>query len=58
MHANLVAGLSGGATVLLHDSACTSPPAAWVAALGALPLLLDDCERLGLRVGTLAEHGI
>jgi peptidoglycan-N-acetylglucosamine deacetylase len=54
----LLGGLDGGATVLLHDSGCTSPPGAWQAGLGALPLLLDECERRGLRVGPVAEHGL
>jgi peptidoglycan/xylan/chitin deacetylase (PgdA/CDA1 family) len=54
----LLGGLDGGATVLLHDSGCTSPSGAWQAGLGALPLLLDECERRGLRVGPVAEHGI
>ena len=31
------------ATVLLHDSDCTTPPGKAAAALGALPWLLDDC---------------
>jgi peptidoglycan/xylan/chitin deacetylase (PgdA/CDA1 family) len=57
VHAALTDGLTGGATVLLHDSDCTSPPGSWRAALGALPRLLDDCERRGLRVGPLGEHG-
>jgi len=57
VHATLADGLIGGATVLLHDSDCTSPPGSWRAALGALPRLLDDCERRGLRVGPLGEHG-
>jgi peptidoglycan-N-acetylglucosamine deacetylase len=54
----LVTGLDGGVTVLLHDSGCTSPPGAWQAGLAAVPLLLDECERRGLRVGPLAEHGL
>lgn len=54
--ATLSAGLTGGATVLLHDSDCTSPPGASDAALGALPLLLDECARRGLTVGTVADH--
>jgi peptidoglycan/xylan/chitin deacetylase (PgdA/CDA1 family) len=54
----LVSGLEGGVTVLLHDSGCTSPAGAWQAGLGAVPLLLDECERRGLRVGPLAEHGL
>jgi len=49
--------LAGGATVLLHDSDVTSPPGSWRAALGALGLLLDECDRRGLRVGPLGEHG-
>ncbi len=54
----LIRGLDGGVTVLLHDSGCTSPPGAWQAGLGALPRFLDECERLGLRVGPLAEHDV
>ena len=54
----LLRDLDGGVTVLLHDSGCTSPPGAWQAALGALPLLLDECERRGLAAGPVAEHGI
>jgi peptidoglycan-N-acetylglucosamine deacetylase len=54
----LVTGLDGGVTVLLHDAGCTSPPGAWQAGLAAVPLLLDECERRGLRVGPLAEHGL
>lgn len=50
--------LRGGITVLLHDSDCTSPAGSAMAALGALPLLLDECDRLALRVGPLAEHGL
>ncbi len=49
--------LAGGATVLLHDSACTSPPGAVEAGLGALPWLLDECAGRRLSVGPLAEHG-
>jgi peptidoglycan/xylan/chitin deacetylase (PgdA/CDA1 family) len=57
VHDTLSGGLAGGATVLLHDSAATSPPGSWQAALGALPKLLDECDRRGLRVGPLGEHG-
>jgi len=53
----LTAGPLDGATVLLHDSGAMSPPGAWRAALGALPLLLDECDRRGLRPGPLGEHG-
>jgi peptidoglycan/xylan/chitin deacetylase (PgdA/CDA1 family) len=54
----LVRSLDGGVTVLLHDSGCTSPAGAWQAGLGGLRLLLDECQRRGLRVGPLAEHGL
>ncbi len=54
----LIRRLDGGVTVLLHDSGCTSPPGAWQAGLAALPPLLDECERLGLGVGPLGEHGL
>jgi peptidoglycan/xylan/chitin deacetylase (PgdA/CDA1 family) len=53
----LAGDLEGGVTVLLHDSDCTAPAGSAQAALGALGLLLDECERRGLRVGPLGEHG-
>jgi peptidoglycan/xylan/chitin deacetylase (PgdA/CDA1 family) len=56
VYATLCRDLRGGGTVLLHDSDCTSPPGSARAALGALPLLLDECDRRGLRVGPLGEH--
>jgi peptidoglycan-N-acetylglucosamine deacetylase len=56
--ATLVADLRGGATVLLHDSDCTSPAGSAQAALGALPLLLDECAKRELTVGPLREHAI
>jgi peptidoglycan-N-acetylglucosamine deacetylase len=55
--ATLAGDLSPGATVVLHDSDITSPDGSWRAALGALTLLLDECDRRGLRVGPLGEHG-
>jgi hypothetical protein len=58
VYAVLTRDLRGGGTVLLHDSDCTSPPGSAQAALGALPMLLDECERRGLRVGPLGEHGL
>jgi peptidoglycan-N-acetylglucosamine deacetylase len=58
VYATLARDLQGGVTVLLHDSGCTSPPGAWQAGLGALPLLLDYCAAAGLRVGPVSEHGI
>jgi peptidoglycan-N-acetylglucosamine deacetylase len=50
----LIADLEGGATVLLHDC---GPRGAWQAALGAVPLLLDECELRGLAVGPVGKHG-
>jgi peptidoglycan/xylan/chitin deacetylase (PgdA/CDA1 family) len=50
-------GLTGGGTVLLHDSGCALAPRAWTSALVALPGLLDECAQRGLRVGSLSEHG-
>jgi peptidoglycan/xylan/chitin deacetylase (PgdA/CDA1 family) len=51
-------GLRPGATVLLHDSDCTSAPGSWRATLAALPLLADVFAAEGLRVGPLGDHGI
>jgi peptidoglycan/xylan/chitin deacetylase (PgdA/CDA1 family) len=56
--ASLTSHLNGGVTVLLHDSDCTSPAGSCRAALGALPMLLDECARRGLRVGPVGEHGL
>jgi len=57
VYQTLLGDLGGGATVLLHDSDITSPPGSCRAALGALDMLLDECERRGVRVGPLGEHG-
>ncbi len=56
--ATLDPDLHGGATLLLHDSDCTSAPQAWRSALGALPPLLERCRTAGWSVGPLAEHGL
>ena len=56
--ATLTRNLRGGGTVLLHDSDITSPAGSADAGLGALPLLLDECDHRGLRVGPLREHGL
>jgi peptidoglycan/xylan/chitin deacetylase (PgdA/CDA1 family) len=58
VHLLLARGLAGGGTVLLHDSDGTAPAGAAAAALGALPLLLDDCAERSLVAGPLAEHGL
>ena len=47
-----------GATVLLHDSDCTSAPGSWKATLAALPILAELWAAQGLAVGTLSEHGV
>jgi len=47
-----------GATVLLHDSDCTSSPSSWKATLAALPLLAELWAARGLEVGPLCEHGV
>jgi len=57
VRAALGKNLAGGATVLLHDSDCTSPSGSALAAVGALPWLLDECGRRGLRVGPIGAHG-
>jgi peptidoglycan-N-acetylglucosamine deacetylase len=54
----LLRGLTGGVTVLLHDSGSIAPPGSSEAALAAVSPLLDECAERGLRVGTVAEHGL
>jgi peptidoglycan/xylan/chitin deacetylase (PgdA/CDA1 family) len=53
---NLSSALEPGATLLLHDSDCTTAPRAWEAALGALPLLADELATRTLRVVALRDH--
>jgi peptidoglycan/xylan/chitin deacetylase (PgdA/CDA1 family) len=50
--------LEAGATVLLHDSDCTSAPASWRAGLGALEGLRERCLAAGLALGPLCDHGL
>ncbi|WP_193386393.1 polysaccharide deacetylase family protein [Streptomyces xiaopingdaonensis] len=56
--ADLSRRLTGGATVLLHDSDYTSAPGSWRTTLDALPDLVSWCRAAGWRVGTLGEHGV
>jgi peptidoglycan/xylan/chitin deacetylase (PgdA/CDA1 family) len=56
--ADVAGGLLPGATVLLHDSDCTSAPESWRATLGALPGMAELFDREGLSVGPLADHGL
>ncbi|HEX7661819.1 MAG TPA: polysaccharide deacetylase family protein [Pseudonocardiaceae bacterium] len=51
-------GLTGGGTILLHDSDVAASPGAWKSTLAALPRLLDECERRGLTVGPLRDHRV
>ncbi len=56
--ADIAEGLRPGATVLLHDSDCTSAPESWRATLGALEPMAELFADRGLRVGPLADHGL
>ena len=56
--ADVTAGLEPGATVLLHDSDCTSAPGSWRSTVGALPMLADVFADRGLTVGPLRDHAI
>jgi peptidoglycan/xylan/chitin deacetylase (PgdA/CDA1 family) len=56
--ARLAPDLQGGATVLLHDSDCTSSPGSWRSTLGALRPLIADLRSRGLEVGPLSQHGL
>jgi len=55
--ADLTYRLSGGATLLLHDSDVTSAPGSPLAALEALEELVARVHAQGWRIGPLAEHG-
>jgi peptidoglycan/xylan/chitin deacetylase (PgdA/CDA1 family) len=52
----LLAGVRPGATLLLHDSDCTSTPGSWVATAAALPLLARELDDRGLAVRPLGAH--
>lgn len=56
--ADINATLVPGATVLLHDSDCTSAEGSWKATLACLPLLAEQWGAAGLQVGPLGEHGL
>jgi peptidoglycan/xylan/chitin deacetylase (PgdA/CDA1 family) len=55
---DVVEGLRPGATVLLHDSDCTSAPGSWRASVGALAGLGEVFAARRLTVGPLSEHGV
>jgi peptidoglycan-N-acetylglucosamine deacetylase len=48
--------IRGGATLLLHDSDCTSAPLSWKSTLGSLPLLADELKAQRLRAVSLTQH--
>jgi peptidoglycan/xylan/chitin deacetylase (PgdA/CDA1 family) len=48
--------LTGGGTVLLHDSDQFAAPRSWEATLGALPGILTACRARGWEVGPLRAH--
>jgi len=52
------ATLVPGATVLLHDSDCTSARGSWKNTLAALPILAERWRAAGLEVGPLGRHGV
>ena len=54
----VMAQLTPGGTILLHDSDCTSAPGSWKTTLGALPILAERLAGHGLSVGPLSHHGI
>jgi peptidoglycan/xylan/chitin deacetylase (PgdA/CDA1 family) len=54
--ATVTRALRPGGTILLHDSDCTSAPGSWRNTIGALPRILEHCERREWRVGPLCEH--
>jgi peptidoglycan/xylan/chitin deacetylase (PgdA/CDA1 family) len=49
----LAPDLTGGVTVLLHDSDCTSAPGSWRSTLAAVPPLVAELRSHGLTVGTV-----
>jgi peptidoglycan/xylan/chitin deacetylase (PgdA/CDA1 family) len=56
--ADVAEHLAPGATVLLHDSDCTSAPGAWKSALGALEPLAELFAGRDLTPGPLGGHGL
>lgn len=53
IYGRLARRLAGGDVVLLHDSDFYSSPRSWVDTLDAVPLLLDEISRRGLKMTTL-----
>ncbi len=55
---DLLRGTRPGATLLLHDSDCTSAHGSWKSTVAALPILAQRIQDMGMAVGPLGEHGI
>ena len=51
-------GITGGATLLLHDGSECTAPGAWRAACAALPEVVGRARARGLAVGPLREHAV
>jgi peptidoglycan/xylan/chitin deacetylase (PgdA/CDA1 family) len=56
--ADIEKGLQPGATVLLHDSDCTSAPGSWRTTVASLEPLGELFAARDLTVGPLADHGL
>ena len=58
IHDTAARDLTGGATLLLHDSDCTSATGSWRRTLAALPAIIETCHTRGWRLGPLRDHGV
>jgi peptidoglycan/xylan/chitin deacetylase (PgdA/CDA1 family) len=58
VHRAVLRGLSGGGTILLHDSDHFAAVRSWEATLGALPAILTTVQSRGYGIGPLGEHGM
>lgn len=56
VYKDLMKNVRPGATLLLHDSDCTSAPRSYISALGSLDLLKDSLDRRSLAIERLCEH--
>ena len=58
VHGSVLRRLTGGGTILLHDSDHAAAPKCWLAMLSALPDILAYCAAHGWTVGPLGEHEV
>ena len=58
VHRRVLRRLTGGGTILLHDSDHAAAPKCWVAMLTALPDILAYCAAQRWTVGPLGDHEI